>query len=287
MPDEKFTRCPSCRTVFRVLQAQLEIRAGQVRCGHCHSVFDGVANRVELAPPAEGAHEHNPPSEAALGPPTVTLRSAQALAPLAADSLPAGGAVTVSLPAANGTVVPVEPGDGPAEAATADGSGADSPPHRWRALAGLAILLLCIVLVGQAAFHFRDALAARWPASAPLLAQACAIAGCTVGPPREIAELSIQASDLQADPAHKGLLVLTATVRNRSARVLAYPFVELSLTDAQDPVVVRRAFAPAEYAGGTADLAAGIPGNAELVIKLFIDASATTQAGYRLYLFYI
>ena len=124
-------------------------------------------------------------------------------------------------------------------------------------------------------------------ATAPLLNKACAAAGCTVGPPHDIAELSIQASDLQADPAHRGLLVLTATVRNRAARTLAYPYVELSLTDAQDQVVVRRAFAPNEYLGGTADLAAGIPANAEVSIKLFIDASATTQAGYRLYLFYV
>ena len=69
--------------------------------------------------------------------------------------------------------------------------------------------------------------------------------------------LSIEASDLQADPAHRGLLILTATLRNRAAWPLAYPYLELTLTDAQDRVVVRRALAPADYAGGTVDLAAG------------------------------
>ena len=43
---------------------------------------------------------------------------------------------------------------------------------------------------------------------------------------------------------------------------------------------------PADYVGGTANAAAGIAGNAEVPVKLFIDASATTQAGYRLYLFF-
>ena len=47
-----------------------------------------------------------------------------------------------------------------------------------------------------------------------------------------------------------------------------------------------RALAPADYVGGTANAAAGIAGNAEVPVKLFIDASATTQAGYRLYLFF-
>ena len=48
----------------------------------------------------------------------------------------------------------------------------------------------------------------------------------------------------------------------------------------------RRAFAPQEYLSGAADIESGIPGNSELNVKLFIDASATTQAGYQVYLFY-
>ena len=58
------------------------------------------------------------------------------------------------------------------------------------------------------------------------------------------------------------------------------------LTDASDRIVVRRAFPPAEYASGSADLVAGIPPNGEHVVRMFLDASATQQAGYRVYLFY-
>ncbi len=101
-----------------------------------------------------------------------------------------------------------------------------------------------------------------------------------------MSHLSIEASDLQADPAHRGLLILTATLRNRATWPLAYPHLELTLTDAQDRVVVRRALAPADYAGGTADLQKGIAPNGEVALKVFIDASATSQAGYRLYMFY-
>ena len=35
------TRCPRCKTLFRVMPAQLQARAGQVRCGRCMHVFDG------------------------------------------------------------------------------------------------------------------------------------------------------------------------------------------------------------------------------------------------------
>lgn len=34
------TRCPACGTVFRVTSEQLRLKAGKVRCGHCHSVFN-------------------------------------------------------------------------------------------------------------------------------------------------------------------------------------------------------------------------------------------------------
>jgi hypothetical protein len=148
----------------------------------------------------------------------------------------------------------------------------------------LVVLVLGIVL--QALLEYRDTLAAHVPAVRPLLTAACRPLGCAIEPLRDPSALSIDASDLQADPAHRGLLLLTATLRNRAGHAIAYPYLELSLTDASDRVVVRRAIAPVDYAGGTAEPRAGIPPNGERVVKLFIDASATQQAGYRLYLFY-
>jgi len=50
MAEQKFTRCPGCKTIFRVTPAQLAMRGGQVRCGHCRTVFDGVAALLSLAP---------------------------------------------------------------------------------------------------------------------------------------------------------------------------------------------------------------------------------------------
>ena len=99
--------------------------------------------------------------------------------------------------------------------------------------------------------------------------------------------MSIEASDLQADPAHKGLLILSATVRNRAPYPLAYPYLELTLSDAQGSAgraaCVR---APASTSAAPPIRTSALPGNSEMPIKLFIDASATTQAGYQVYLFY-
>jgi predicted Zn finger-like uncharacterized protein len=315
--DPKFTRCPGCQTVFRVTAEQLALRGGQVRCGHCRTVFDGNAQALSLAPRSRAEAELD--DDFVRGPATVTLRNSHALEaapqPPAASTPPAyREPVFAPLPAESGAVAAqagVAPDTGPKAQASLDdaaGTQADvaspteapaapeaAPPtgaataRPWssrRALYAAAIPLLLVLFAAQAVLHFRDAIAARWPGTKPTLVRLCDTLGCQIRPLHDIAVLSIDASDLQADPAHKGLLVLTATIRNRAAVPLAFPMLELTLTDASDTVVLRRALNPAEYAGGTANLGAGIQANSEVLVKMFIDASATTQAGYRLYLFY-
>lgn len=319
--DPKFTRCPGCKTVFRVTGEQLALRGGQVRCGHCRTVFDANAQALSVAPRSRA--EADLDDDFVRGPATVTLRDSRALeaapspaaaatppahrepvfAPLpATESADAAEAVVgadadartpASLEDAAGTAGTADvdasaPAEGPAEpeAALPAGAGTARPARSRTALYGAAIPLLVVLFVAQAVLHFRDAIAARWPGTKPTLVRVCDTLGCTIRPLHDIAGLSIDASDLQADPAHKGLLVLTATVRNRAAVPLAFPMLELTLTDASDTVVLRRALNPGEYAGGTANLGAGIQPNSEVLVKMFIDASATSQAGYRLYLFY-
>ncbi|WP_404826354.1 zinc-ribbon domain-containing protein [Diaphorobacter aerolatus] len=40
----QITRCPACRTSFRVVADQLRISGGWVRCGRCKEVFDASTN---------------------------------------------------------------------------------------------------------------------------------------------------------------------------------------------------------------------------------------------------
>ncbi len=258
---------------------QLAIREGQVRCGHCQTVFDGNANMISLAPQPRGEPGEGEQDEAALGPPTVTLRSAQALKPAVAAPTSAPAAAPLAMPAA-----PAEDVD---EIAYEERFAWSKRKRKRRAgvLVAVAFPRLLMRRGAQVALHYRDWIAAPWPAWKPVLARMCDPLGCEVHALRDIGAVSIEASDLQADPAHKGLLILTATLRNQAPWPIAYPSLELTLTDAQDRTVVRRALAPADYAGN-ASADAGIGGNGEVPVKLFIDASATTQSGYRLFLFY-
>jgi predicted Zn finger-like uncharacterized protein len=283
MTEGKFTRCPGCNTIFRVTPPQLALRGGQVRCGHCHTVFNGVASLVSLAPQPRPQRTEPEYDDPALGPPTVTLRDAQALGPAPKPEFQERVEPAI--------VAPIR-----REGAVDDAENDYASRFSWQEkrerrrvpswIFGMSVPVLVLLFAAQALFHFRDAIAAHWPKTKPMLIKLCAAAGCQVRALQDVAALSIEASDLQADPAHKGLLILSATIRNRAPYPLAYPYIELTLSDAQDQPVVRRAFAPGEYISGAADPEIGIAGNMELPVKLFIDASATTQAGYQVYLFY-
>jgi predicted Zn finger-like uncharacterized protein len=57
------TRCPSCGTVFRVVQDQLRVSEGWVRCGRCNSVFNAaeVLFDIDNGAPVHIALDAGPP----------------------------------------------------------------------------------------------------------------------------------------------------------------------------------------------------------------------------------
>jgi predicted Zn finger-like uncharacterized protein len=60
------TRCVACGTVFRVVQDQLKVSEGWVRCGRCGSVFSALEGLFDLD--REAAPTWTPSQQAALGP---------------------------------------------------------------------------------------------------------------------------------------------------------------------------------------------------------------------------
>jgi predicted Zn finger-like uncharacterized protein len=287
MAEEKFTRCPGCRTIFRVTDAQLALREGQVRCGHCQTVFNGVEQLISLALAAPRRPDPEL-DDAAMGPPTVTLRNSRALGPVIGQGAEAPHARGPDSIAPRTSFPPAPPPPEEPEPDYEHRFAWEKPkPRRRTGVYAVAIALLFVALAGQALFHFSASLAAYRPGTRPALTRICSVLGCNVGPLRDIDALMMSGSDLLADPAHKGLLILAATVRNQASYPIAYPHLQLTLTDIQGRVVVQRVLSPADYASALSDPGSGIPGDSEVQIKLFIDASATTQAGYLLYPFYL
>lgn len=289
------TTCPECRTAFRITEVQLGAREGKVRCGKCASVFDARDGlRAEPFPSGKEGTEADlrvgAPAEATPAPDRLPGFSAADGWPRILDEVPAASSET----AESRTPVPVaEPSKASAPAPTpefedaaAEDAAALQPRSRSRSFWMAACAFLALVLMAQPAFHYRGEIALLFPEARPVLAELCSTLGCSVALPRRADMISIESSDLQADPSHAGVMVLTATLRNRAGFPQSHPAIELTLTDTQDQPLARRILQVQDYAGRGANVETGFPGNSELAVRIYLEASSLKATGYRLYLFY-
>lgn len=293
------TRCPGCETVFRVTPEQLRIRAGKVRCGECQTVFNALDSLLE-----EGASTPASSQQAALPPredsPQVTDTGGLLDAPSAQEETAAPDAETPGEPLteeaaqelakASGLIVPRETTEIPGYSKWAEGvmsspvSPSPGKSANWPFT--LAVPLLVLALCAQLAFHFRSEIAITTPSLRPVLEALSETLGADIPLPRHAELVSIETSDLQADPARSKLLVLQATLRNRAPYGQAYPLLELSLTDTQDNAIARKVFQPSDYLSPQNPADQPFAGNADVAVRLWIDAREISAAGYRLYVFY-
>ena len=147
----------------------------------------------------------------------------------------------------------------------------------------VAVALLTVTAMLQTALLARDTLAAQLPATAAPLQALCRLAGCQVQSPRRIDAITVDSSALgRLDGAGLGLYRLQLTLHNRADITLLAPALELSLTDGQGKLTVRRVLGLAELGLAQNTLPAG------QAVTLQADLSAGAQRidGYTVELFY-
>lgn len=131
---------------------------------------------------------------------------------------------------------------------------ADPPSAGWR----WACALLLLTLLGQIAWAER----AQWLKQPPVrrvLGQVLGWFGQTLPPLTEPALLSLTARDVRPHSSVPGALLITASMRNAHTELpVAFPRVEVKMTDLTGKSVALRRFAPAEYLSDPSAVAAGI-----------------------------
>lgn len=313
------TRCTSCGTVFRVVQDQLKVSEGWVRCGRCDEVFNALEGLFDLdrdSPPewsepartAAGAQSltDEGPMEAAdpdlvdrideqiFGSPRRTgfgaltgLGSGDRKGPDFADArfdtdVPADAIEPVMLdPSTQGQDSEVlDDADAPEFVRNAEREA------RWQssgARKGLWLInvLLALLLAGQAANHFRDGMAARLPGTVAALQAWCRVSGCIIEPPRRIEDIVVESTALAKASAGETFR-LSVTLRNRATTVAALPWIDLSLTDANGQLVARRALSPQDFRSRTTTMPAG----GEASLQAIMSTGAVRIAGYTVEVFY-
>ncbi|MFP5409335.1 MAG: zinc-ribbon and DUF3426 domain-containing protein [Gammaproteobacteria bacterium] len=289
------TTCPHCASVFRLGSEQLDAASGWVQCGVCGTAFDAYPALIAETP--EPAAEPAPPVPSASG-----HASAPATPPLAHEAeLPSIILIDPdqATPEEPGPLpeipppkpfVPVPPRAAAIEAPAARIEYAqplpppEAPRRRRPWLAALASVLLLVTLAAQSAYFLRDTLASRYPETRPALEQACAVLGCGLSLPKNLALLQVVGSDLQSEGA--GQLRLNLTLGNRAGRAQAWPILVLTLTDQRNQPLARRSFAPSEYLSDARLVAAGMPPRTEQPLSLALTVRDLAPMGFNLQLRY-
>jgi len=230
---------------------QLQARGGQVRCGRCMHAFDGFQGLAVEGP-------------GALPEPASVQRAAAGHTDLR-SSVPQAANVGRAF-----------------DSSGIDNGAMTAPPVRQQRATIAACFLLALLLFGQVLYLFRGELAARSSLMKTALTGACRIAGCAVSLPQRPDLVKIEASDVNMiDTRRPAFIQLTATLRNYADYDVAYPALDLVLTNATEHALARRIFLPEEYLDGTRDPLAGMPPRGEITVALDLDTGNLNPAGFR------
>lgn len=295
----RFTRCPSCATVYSVEPAQIEAAQGWLRCGQCQHAFDSTglvlswstepASRLpEDVVVLEGGTEpservairellhHEDRSQA----PSETTSQAAAELKAFADALSTfrpGLDPLAPLPGPD----PVLDTEEHVQSKHLSHEKASTPVNAGKS--GLSLRLITVFLglslLAQLSFSQRHAIAVHWPASRPVLEAVCKTLTCDIQAWQDLEAMVIDgASFVQRSDDH----VLSWTQRNMGDKPLAATALELTLQDDDNQAVIRRVFLPAEM-GSPIVLAPGQSWTGELVIQV---APGMVFSHYRVLSFY-
>jgi len=275
------THCPACQTQFFATEEQLNQHGGKVRCGQCMQVFDARAQLVSISDSAENAADTSNSAEED----TSVIDSAVPAEILAQPELPASTIEITGTETKAETVIqqPAYLGDAVKKNRFRAGH-AGNKSRAW--LWALATLLMILLSVIQSMYFLRDEIAIYYPKAKPYLLQACQKLSCSINLPEKIESIAIDDSDMQEDADHPGLVRFTSTLINSGNHALAYPNLELTLTDVEDKPVLRRIFKPNEYLPAGTNIADGIQASEEIRIKLAITTSDIAVTGYRVFVTY-
>ena len=319
------TLCPHCGTRFKIAEAQLEAHQGMVRCGHCLQAFDArpgfapdqpspqlelpilnepvslpsLADEPPVAQPVldeadassipavADAFEHEAINIDDVAAIESELEAARyetldyvEMAAAAQNEMPSD----VLLPLATESSQPMTLAE--QVAVVQDGDVSEPPRERRTWPWSLAAFLLLLALLAQGAYFFRVDLAAHLPGLKSALISYCQLLKCTVPLPQNTDLMSIESSDLEADPAHENQIILNVLLRNRAPYSQAFPNLELTLNDTQDRALARRVFRPADYLPPLESEIFGLLPQHEISIRLRLDTADLRPTGYRLALLY-
>jgi len=241
-----YTRCPKCSTFFSLGAAQLRAARGQVRCGNCLEIFDGLqfltddAFDMQRAEPPLGTRVDSSVPERGS-----EAGQAAGLGEASKDDAAAGPASPPVLEASAHSdfdkQVPEVLREDIARAEVERTSRAKS----W--LFTTAAVLLLAGLAVQYAWFKPAGLLAAYPQARPWLEALCSRTGCTLPDRRDPSKIQMLARDVRVHPGYEGALLVSATLVNVAAHAQPYPRMQFNVFNVNGQIIASRVFEPKEF----------------------------------------
>ena len=324
--EQLATQCPNCRTQFRVTMAQLELRDGQVRCGACREVFNGIDYVFEytgesgftLTPPAA---EQDFSDRMTLidfgslrgGPETSEANMQEELDALSRAIADLQNKPWAELPSTPRSEFSDESPDEASRlhhAHSEESSRTEAPgfvqqarsrersARVWKVLLWIGIPLLLFALAAQLAYFFRSEIAARSPEAGRYLRAACRRLDCTISLPQHIDQLSLAASRLEQTPTQDTSSEASPEQTTKPASLTLIATLQNKSDTVQAWPSLELKLKDAQGAAvvrkaflpelylTSKEIRAGIPAHSEREIRLAFELEGGAPAGFELTIFY-
>lgn len=285
------TSCPKCDTHFLLNDELIKAHRGKVQCGSCEHVFNAKNRLTEVADDITDADEY----QASLEDNQETVDETVNISAQVTNNTENESAITEDNYIGTFSPSTLTTSDvehtldlehvNPINDFTKRLNSAKNT-KKYTALFSLLSLLLIFTAAAQAIYHLRVKIAAEHPQFKPLLVKACAHLNCTVDLPKELDLITIGDSDMQEDDNFKSVINFSSSLKNNANYPQAYPDIELTLTNADDQVAIKKLITPKDYLSADKKIEDGLPAHEVNPIKLTLYVNEATVAGYRILLVY-
>jgi predicted Zn finger-like uncharacterized protein len=275
-----YTQCSHCGAMYPVDARTLAQARGQVRCGHCGSVFNALERLTDAAPinPDARVPTHRPADL----PPVLNRapRLSDADDPDIDEDIEAGraevsadAAVLLKLASERARFSERERAALPPRPTGSAYLGAAQKavePKPSRLLATLFALLLALLLALQVAYLYRR----EWlgePRLAALVNRALNAVGFTLPPLDEPGSVVLMSRSVDKHPSEPRALLVNLNLSNQAPYPVRYPWIELKMSNLNGQPVAMRRFAPVDYLAEPERFREGLAAGAVLAVTLELE----------------
>jgi predicted Zn finger-like uncharacterized protein len=162
------------------------------------------------------------------------------------------------------------------------------PPERskWQGIYIAISIILMLSFAAQLAYQQRTNISMEFPWLRPKMIIACQKLGCNMPLPKNAELLRSEWSELSYVPEFPSIIQLNATLRNLAQYEQALPLLEVTLSDDQERIVLKKVFKPSEYLSSHDKNRLKFDAQDDLRAFLQIDLGELHSTAYSIYWFY-